>query len=133
MKYVYPAVIVKDENCNSPAYLVRFPDFGKEYVTQGETLEEAVLMAQDWLALMITAKEDKGLDITASSNLSYQKEQNEIFTLIAIDTDEYRQHYGTQSIKKTLTIPAWINTKAEAAGINFSQTLKEALREKLGL
>ena len=50
---------------------------------------------------------------------------------IAADTDEYRKKYDNRAIKKTLSIPSWLNTQAEQAGVNFSQVLQEALKEKL--
>lgn len=47
--------------------------------------------------------------------------------------DEYRKKHNNKSIKKTLTIPAWLNTIAEKENVNFSQVLQEALKEKLGI
>jgi len=46
---------------------------------------------------------------------------------------EYRRENDNRAIKKTLSIPSWLNSKAEKAGINFSQTLQKALKEELGL
>jgi post-segregation antitoxin (ccd killing protein) len=36
-----------------------------------------------------------------------------------------------KSVKKTLTIPSWLNDLAIENNINFSQTLQEALRKEL--
>ena len=58
---------------------------------------------------------------------------NSFVTLIACDTIEYRKFYDTKSIKKTLTIPNWLNTLSEREGINFSQVLQEALMSKLNI
>ena len=44
--------------------------------------------------------------------------------------DAYAARYGSKAVRKNLTIPAWLNTRAEAKNINFSQVLQEAL-EKL--
>ena len=36
-------------------------------------------------------------------------------------------------VKKTLSIPGWLNDAAESADINFSGVLQDALKEKLHL
>jgi hypothetical protein len=43
----------------------------------------------------------------------------------------YRKKYNNRAVKKTLSIPEWLNEAASKAGINFSQTLQDALKEKL--
>ena len=52
-------------------------------------------------------------------------------TLVVVDLDEFVQKWGNKSIRKNLTIPQWLNTKAEALNINFSQVLQEALMKKI--
>ncbi|HCA33975.1 MAG TPA: toxin-antitoxin system, antitoxin component, HicB domain protein [Lachnospiraceae bacterium] len=46
---------------------------------------------------------------------------------------KYREKYNTKAVKKTLTIPQWMNEAAAKANINFSQVLQDALREKLSV
>ena len=53
--------------------------------------------------------------------------------LVACDTMEYRKLHNNKSVKKTLTIPEWLNEEALAMNINFSQVLQEALMEKVGI
>ena len=60
-------------------------------------------------------------------------EEGEFSTLISVDTIQYRHVLNNMAVKKTLSIPAWLNDAATAAGINFSQTLQEALKSKLHL
>jgi hypothetical protein len=50
---------------------------------------------------------------------------------VAADTDEYRRQNDTRAIKKTLSIPAWLNHKAEAANAPFSQILQQGLKDYL--
>ena len=57
--------------------------------------------------------------------------KNEFITLIELDIDEYRKKYDNKAIKKTLTIPNWLNTKAEANNLNFSKILQNALKKEL--
>ena len=49
------------------------------------------------------------------------------------DTVEYQRMHNKRAIKKTLTIPEWLNEAASAASLNFSQVLQEALLKKLNL
>ena len=57
----------------------------------------------------------------------------DIVTLIKCDTMDYRRFYLNKAVKKTLTIPEWLNIEATAKGYNFSAVLQEALRERLGI
>ena len=52
-------------------------------------------------------------------------------TYIAVDANSFAEKWGKELIKKTVNIPKWINTKAEALKINFSKTLEEALLQKI--
>ena len=59
--------------------------------------------------------------------------KDEFSTLISVDTVRYRHTLKNSAVKKTLSIPAWLNDAAVAAGVNFSQTLQDALKEQLHL
>ena len=128
-KYAYPAVFTKEDN----AYSVSFPDV-KGCYTSGSTSAEAIEMAEDALCLMLYSFEEDGLPIAPPSDVkSIETDENSFVTLIACDTVEYRKFYDNKAIKKTLTIPNWLNTLSEKAGINFSQVLQEALIQKLNI
>jgi len=129
MKYVYPAVFTPDEY----GYLVRFPDV-ENCFTEGKTLDEALEMAQDVLNLMLMTLEDEGLPINPASDIkAVACEEGEFASLIGADTTEYRKLYGNYAVKKTLSIPAWLNTQAEKSGINFSAVLQKALKAELNI
>jgi len=57
--------------------------------------------------------------------------QNQMVTMVVADTDEYRRQHDTRSVKKTLSIPSWLNHKAEIANAPFSQILQQGLKEYL--
>ena len=57
--------------------------------------------------------------------------QKVYYLYILIDLNEFVQKWGNKSVRKNLTIPQWLNTKAEALNINFSQVLQEALMQKI--
>ena len=59
--------------------------------------------------------------------------ENQFVSFVSIDMEDYRKKFNNKSIKKTLTIPAWLNYLAEKENINFSQILQEAIKEKLNI
>lgn len=129
-KYVYPAVFEPEDN---GAYSVYFPDIDGCY-TAGESLAEAFEMAEDALALMIYDYEQNGRTLPSASRLENVKTENGSFVnYIACDTIEYQKRYNTKAVKKTLSIPEWLNEAATKAGVNFSQVLQDALKKQLNL
>lgn len=129
MKYVYPAIFTKEDG----GYSIRFPDIESCY-TSAADLVEGVDMARDVLCFMLYDLEERKAAIPAPSDVSTLRcAKNEFVTLVACDTLEYRKFYDSRAVKKTLSIPAWLNTMAESAGINFSATLQSALKEALEL
>lgn len=126
-KYIYPAIFARDGNL----YSVSFPDLSGCY-TQGESLQEAHEMAADILCLTLYNLEEEGSAIPAPSEIqSVQVSDDEFTSLIFCDTIEYRKFYDNRAVKKTLTIPAWLNTLSEREGINFSAILQNALKAEL--
>lgn len=128
-KYIYPAIFKKE----GEVYTVRFPDLESCY-TQGDSLQDAYEMAQDVLCLTLYGLEEEKASIPPASELSALKtELGEFTSLVDCDTMEYRQYYDNRAVKKTLTIPAWLNTMSEREGINFSAVLQAALKKTLGI
>lgn len=122
-KYIYPAIFTKED----VGYSVVFPDLESCY-TQGDTLEDAMEMAEDVLALTMYEYEKKQQVIPEPTPIKkVVTNEAEIVSLIMGDTMEYRKRYNNKSVKKTLTIPEWLNEEASALGVNFSQVLQEAL------
>jgi len=128
MKYAYTAVFSPEEN---GLLSVNFPDLQGCY-TSGDNMPDAVYMAQDVLCLTLYDLEQDKKPIPKPSKPLDVKTTGEQFTsVIAVDTETYRRFYENKSIKKTLTIPMWLNERAERAGLNFSQLLQTALKEHL--
>lgn len=123
---VFPAIFTFDGKC----YNVEFIDL-IGCSTFGNSIQNAYLMAQDAMGLYLddlTNFPEPSLDF---SNITLQK--NQFISLVSIDMDEYRKKFNNRAIKKTLTIPEWLNYLSEKNNINFSQVLQEALKEKLGI
>lgn len=128
-KYIYPAIFAKEGS----SYTVRFPDLESCY-TQGENLQDAYEMASDVLCLTLyNLEEEKASIPNASEAAEIKTEKDEFVSLVACDTMEYRQYYDNRAVKKTLTIPAWLNTMSEREGINFSAVLQAALKRTLNI
>lgn len=129
MKYVYPAIFTK-EDCG---YAIRFPDLESCY-TSAETIAEGMDMANDVLCLTLYDMEERKAEIPQPSDIAALAcEAGEFTTLVSCDTLEYRKFFDSKAVKKTLSIPAWLNTMAERENINFSATLQNALKEALNI
>lgn len=129
-QYFYPAVFTKEEN---NLISVNFPDI-PGCCTSGEGLEEAYTMAQDALCLMLYDMEEDNKTIPAPSDISKLKtEKNECVAIISCDTHEYRRYFDSKAVKKTLSIPSWLNAEAERQGVNFSAILQDALKQRLNI
>lgn len=125
MKYVYPAVFESDEDKIS----VTVPDIDG-CITFGDNMADAMAMVKDALEMMLVHYEDNDLSIPPASDIRTMNSDNPISYILA-DTDEWRRQFDNRAVKKTLTIPAWLNSKAEKAGVNFSQVLQDALKKLL--
>lgn len=128
MKYVYPVIF---EDAEEGGYVVTVPDIPCCF-TQGEDMADAIFMAEDVLAMMLAEYEDEGKPVPTPSKIEDVKTTG-IVSLVRADTDEWRKLVDNKAVKKTLSIPGWLNRKAERAAINFSQTLQDALCQKLGV
>lgn len=124
--YTYAAAFAKEED---GGYSVRFPQLDGCF-TQGDTLEEAMNNAREAMSLHLYGMEEDGEEIPAP-DLMPQVADGESVVLVNAWMTPFREQMRSQSIKKTLTIPAWLNAAAEKAGVNFSQVLQNALKDVL--
>lgn len=122
----YPAIFTKEEN----GYWVKFIDL-EGCFSDGKNLAEAMENAKEAMGLFL---EDLSEYPKCTDNLSTIKlENNQIISFVSINMEEHKRKYETKSVKKTLSIPAWLNTIAENNNINFSQLLQSALIETLNI
>lgn len=136
MLSMYPACFFKEEN----GYSVIFPDL--DLATCGDTLDEAMAMAVDCLAGRIRWLERDGDPIPAASPMNeidfdavageLEIQSEEAFVnMVSVDVEAYAKEHFDKSVRKTLTIPAWLNAAALEMNLNFSQVLQEALLAKV--
>lgn len=127
MKYVYPAIFTQTEN----VFLVKFPDLENCY-TDGESIKEAFVNAEDVLSLVLWDMEEAKKNIPApTSPKAIACDENSFISLVSADTLTYRKLNDTKAVKKTLTIPRWLDTMALEKNINFSNLLQNALVAEL--
>ncbi|ADG07330.1 type II toxin-antitoxin system HicB family antitoxin [Kyrpidia tusciae] len=133
--YVYPAVFHYDEH---PGIGVTFPDL-PGCVSHGDDEDHAYQMAQEALGLHLYEMEKDGDEIpepTPVKDLRLEEylEDGEkgVVVLVSVSMGPVRKELDARSVKKTLTIPKWLNDAAEKEGVNFSQVLQYALKEQLG-
>lgn len=129
-KYVYPAIFTPEED---GGYSIIFPDL-EGCFTCGDDLIDGMQMAEDVLALVLYGYEEDDREIPLPSKReSIKLNGDEFVNYVACDTMEYRKRYNNKAVKKTLSIPAWLNEKACSMNINFSQVLQEALMKETGM
>jgi predicted RNase H-like HicB family nuclease len=128
MKYAYAAIFTTEDD---GAFSVHFPDLPGCH-TCGDDLSDAANMAQDALCLWLYDMEQDKKQIPPASDPRYIEVGEDGFvSVVAIDTDTYRRFYENESVSKTLSIPQWLNERAEHENINFSGVLQEALKMHL--
>ena len=125
----YPAVFHKAEE---GGFWVTFPDI-PECMTQGDNMEQAYEMAIDALGLSITTMEEAGECIPKASDPDTVSAEDGFLVIVEFDLMEYRRRNCSKAVKKTLSIPEWLNEAAIRKNINFSQVLQEALIQKVNM
>lgn len=128
MKRVYPIVLTPADR----GYVVYVPDL--QINTEGNDVADAIDMARDAIGLWGITEEDFGRSIPEPDTVSAEEiehEPGEIVTLVDIDFAAYRRAHDMRTVRKNVTLPSWLNAEAEKAGVNFSQVLQEALKERL--
>jgi len=124
----YPAFFYYDDDGIS----IEFPDL-PGCLPCAHTTEEAFKNAKEALGLHLYGMEkdnDKIPEPTSVNKLRPGK--NGVVTMVDVFMPAVRDRINNAYVKKTLTIPAWLNREAEEADVNFSQLLQESLKNYLG-
>lgn len=127
--YMYPAIFDYSDDGIS----ISFPDLPGCF-SCASTDEEALFMAKDALGLHICNMEDDEDEIPVPTALKKIKiKNNQKAVLVEVNMPLFRESVQNTAVKKTLTIPKWINDLAERNHVNFSQVLQTALKQYLGV
>ena len=127
-KYAYPAVF---ENEDTGGYSIYFPDVDGCY-TQAEDIAEGIENAVDALCLMMYELERQEKSIPKCSSIKdIEVGKDDFATMIACDTQFYKNYYEGKSVKINATIPLWLKEAGEKHHVNFSQILQNGVKEYL--
>ena len=141
MLSVYPGIFIQDKQGR---ITVIFPDLN-HLATFGDDMNEAMEMAVDCLAGYIHSEKRKGNELPPPSPVESVTPQSEgidehdpditrlFVSLVSVDVQEYVKVHFNKAVKKTLSIPQWLNDMAIAQRINFSKVLQSALKKELGI
>lgn len=127
MKLAYPIILIPWE-APETGYTVEVPDL-PGCVTEGRNLAEALFMAEDAASGWVLTELEDGRPAPKASNPAdiHPDETTALVSTIALDMDAYAAKYGNKAVRKNVTIPAWLDTWAEQANVNYSGALREAL------
>lgn len=133
MKQVYPTIFTKTEE----GYLVEVPDMA--VLTEGKDLADAIEMARDAIGIKGVCMEDEGEELPGASRIedievskgTFAEDGEGFVSIVDIDFTAYRRKLDNKSVRRNVTLPNWLNREAEAAGLNVSRVLQEALMQKL--
>lgn len=140
MLSIYPAIFYEEEN---GAYSVVFPDLN-HLATCGDDMQEAMEMAVDCLAGYLFSEELDGVvippptplnevDIYCEDETDEDRAQPRFVNMVSVDVQAYAMQHFNKAVKKTLTIPQWLNDRAMSRKINFSKVLQTALMDELNI
>ena len=130
MKLVYPAVFTP---CiEKEGYTVEVPDL-PGCVTEGKDLVDNIEMGVDAASGWVLGELEEGNNIPAPSlrkeNIKLEDPESFV-SMLVLDMDAYAEKYGDKTVRKNITIPAWLNTYGEKNNINFSRVLQDALLKR---
>lgn len=126
MKLVYPVVFTPLEEGGYMAYV---PDL--EINTSGADLADTIYMARDAMGIVGIDMEDDGKPFPSPST-EVPHGPEEIVSLVDVDLTAYRRSVEKKTVRRSVSLPSWLNSAAEAAGLNVSAVLQTALKQQLG-
>ena len=132
MTTVYPVILTKDKD----DILIEVPDL--EILTEANNIQEAIVMARDAIGLTGISMQDNGDSVPEPSDIddidvskgTFAEVGKGIKTLVDIDFDEYRRKNDNKMVRRNVTLPKWMNRRAEQEHLNVSRFLQDALAER---
>lgn len=128
-KLFYPAIF---HTAEEGGFWVSFPDL-PECLTEGDDMQEAYEMAVEALGIALVGRKEDGEERPIPSQPNQINVEDGVLVIVEFDMLEYMRKHNSKAVKKTLSIPEWLNEEAIAMGVNFSQVLQEALMAKLNI
>ena len=138
----YPALFLKEKD--SESYTVIFPDL-EGCISCGDSVNDALRMAQDALGAYLFEYYTKPNEIPKSSSIDdieikldeddkeFLSYEGSFKNYVSLDLTDYVRKSNTKTVKKTLSIPSYLNEAGIEHNVNFSLLLQDALRKELKL
>lgn len=123
---VFPIVITKDKDNQDYPYFVEIPDI--DGMTEGKSIADAMEMAKDYIGTYSLESR-----LPRSNTKMPKAGKNELVTLVTVNISEYQRKNDNKAIKKTITIPNYLNELGKEQDINFSEVMTNALKKKLSM
>ncbi|MDQ0188836.1 type II toxin-antitoxin system HicB family antitoxin [Alicyclobacillus cycloheptanicus] len=128
-RYMYPAIFIYADDGIS----IEFPDL-PGCLPCGHTTEEAMKNAREAMALHLYGMEEDGDPIPEPTPINkLQVAENQVVVLVEAWMPPFRDEMEQRAVKKTLSIPKWLDDLAQEQHVNFSHLLQDALKEYLGV
>ncbi len=138
MLSVYPAIFYKEP---SGGYSVIFPDLN-HLATSGDNMQEAMEIAVDCLAGYLFSEKLDGncipnptpiedVDPYCEDDTEEERKTERFVNLVSVDVESYAEKHFNKAVKRTISIPLWLNNRAMAKKINFSKVMQDALMKEL--
>jgi predicted RNase H-like HicB family nuclease len=124
---VFPIIIKKNASSEKYPYFVQIPDL--QGVTEGKSVIDAIEMAKDYIGTFSLENELP----SSNAQLPVTHEKDKICTLVTVNISAYQRAHDFQKVKKTITIPNYLNELGQKKRVNFSELMTEALKKKLNL
>lgn len=122
---VFPIIITENKDNNVYPYFVEIPDL--DGMTEGKSIADAMEMAKDYIGTYSLEQQLPKSNINLPSSSA-----GTTVTLVTVNISEYKRKNDNKVVKKTITIPNYLNELGKERGINFSEVMTNALKEKLG-
>ena len=134
MVLTYPVIFTRTGD-KKDTYLVYIPDL--DGATEGHGIADAIRMARDYIGCALYSKKEKeypkacdisDIDITKSE---FYETGESIVSIVDVDVEEFRKKLDNKPVRRNVSLPNWLNKKANDAHINVSRVLQEALMDRL--
>ncbi len=126
-KLIYPCVVRKEDDI----YYANFPDFNACF-TDAESIDELFANTKEVLNGVIFTMLKNKMDLPAAGE-NIKLEEGEFLILVESPVGVIKDRINNMAVKKTLTLPAWMNEMAMEHNVNFSQVLQEGLKRELNI
>lgn len=134
MNLTYPAIITNEDD----VYYIGFPDISGEdiYTTYGKSFNEAIEMGKEFLILALHDYKERKEKFPKTQSFQERKrtlKENQDIVYLTINYEYEKSLMKIAYVKKTLTVPSYLDILAKNKNINFSQVLQNALKKELGI